>query len=53
MATLIFTIVRKAKQIIQNLEVTGYAAEGKSLGHYNGKVVFVEGSKVYVGKLLL
>lgn len=36
--------VRKAKQIIQNLEITGYAAEGKSLGHHNGKVVFVEGA---------
>ncbi|MEO7801853.1 MAG: 23S rRNA (uracil(1939)-C(5))-methyltransferase RlmD [Ginsengibacter sp.] len=36
--------MRKAKQIIQNLEVTGYAAEGKSLGHQNGKVIFVEGA---------
>ncbi len=36
--------MRKPKQILQNLQVTGYAAEGKSLGHHNGKVVFIEGA---------
>jgi len=34
--------VRNKKIILQNLPVTGYAAEGKALGHANGKVIFVE-----------
>jgi 23S rRNA (uracil1939-C5)-methyltransferase len=36
---------RRAKpQIAEQLEVKDYAAEGKSLGYYNNKVVFVENS---------
>ncbi|MEO6454250.1 MAG: 23S rRNA (uracil(1939)-C(5))-methyltransferase RlmD [Ginsengibacter sp.] len=30
------------KTIIQNLAINGYAAEGKALGHSDGKVIFVE-----------
>jgi len=30
--------------VIENVEITGYAAEGKSLGHVNGKVIFVTGA---------
>jgi 23S rRNA (uracil1939-C5)-methyltransferase len=30
--------------VIEKLEITGYAAEGKSLGHSAGKVVFVSGT---------
>lgn len=36
--------VKKKKQIIHNLEITDYAAEGKSLGRIDGKVIFVEGA---------
>ena len=35
--------VKKKKQIIYNLEITDYAAEGKALGRLDGKVIFVEG----------
>ncbi len=34
--------MKHKKTIIENLDITGYAAEGKALGHVNGKVVFVE-----------
>ena len=30
--------------MIEKLDITGYAAEGKSLGHSNGKVIFVSGT---------
>lgn len=33
---------RNQKEIIQNLEVTGYAAEGKALAKLDGKVIFIE-----------
>ena len=38
--------MRKGKKqlpLLNNLPITGYAAEGKSIGHYEGKVVFVSG----------
>lgn len=35
---------RKRHQIIENLEILSYAAEGKSLGKTEGKVIFVEGT---------
>ena len=36
---------KKAKQIIlENIEVSGYAAEGKSLGRHEGKVIFIQGA---------
>ncbi len=35
---------RKKKFILENLSVTNYAAEGKSLGRLEGKVIFVEGA---------
>jgi 23S rRNA (uracil1939-C5)-methyltransferase len=34
--------VRNKKIVLQNLPVTGYAAEGKALGRINGKVIFIE-----------
>ncbi|MEO6327632.1 MAG: 23S rRNA (uracil(1939)-C(5))-methyltransferase RlmD [Ginsengibacter sp.] len=34
--------MKAKKTIIQNLAITGYAAEGKALGHLDGKVIFVE-----------
>ena len=36
--------MRKRKFVLENLAVTDYAAEGKSLGRTEGKVVFVEGA---------
>jgi 23S rRNA (uracil1939-C5)-methyltransferase len=35
--------VKKKKQVITELLLTDYAAEGKALGRHEGKVVFVEG----------
>ncbi len=35
---------RKKKFVLENLQVTSYAAEGKSLGRVEGKVIFVEGA---------
>ncbi len=35
---------RKKKFVLENLSVTNYAAEGKSLGRIEGKVIFVEGA---------
>ncbi|MEO6290934.1 MAG: 23S rRNA (uracil(1939)-C(5))-methyltransferase RlmD [Ginsengibacter sp.] len=35
---------RKKKFVLENLPVTNYAAEGKSLGRVEGKVIFVEGA---------
>ncbi len=35
---------RKKKFVLENLHVTNYAAEGKSLGRVEGKVIFVEGA---------
>ena len=34
--------MRNKKIILQNLPVTGYAAEGKALGRIDGKVIFIE-----------
>lgn len=36
--------MKKKKFILKDLPVTGYAAEGKSLGKLDGKVIFVEGA---------
>jgi len=36
--------VRNKKIVLQNLPVTGYAAEGKAMGRIDGKVVFIEGA---------
>ncbi|MEP6617149.1 MAG: 23S rRNA (uracil(1939)-C(5))-methyltransferase RlmD [Ginsengibacter sp.] len=36
--------VRTKKIVVENLEITGYAAEGRSLGRLGGKVLFVEGA---------
>lgn len=33
---------RNQKEIIQNVEVAGYAAEGKALARIEGKVIFIE-----------
>lgn len=35
---------RKKKYTIENLPISGYAAEGKSIGKLDGKVIFVEGA---------
>ncbi|MEO8111279.1 MAG: 23S rRNA (uracil(1939)-C(5))-methyltransferase RlmD [Ginsengibacter sp.] len=35
---------RKKKFVLEDLQVTNYAAEGKSLGRVEGKVIFVEGA---------
>lgn len=35
---------RKKKFVLEDLAVTGYAAEGKALGRIDGKVIFVEGA---------
>lgn len=38
-------MARKKKNfIIEALEISGYAAEGKSIGRYQGKAIFVEGA---------
>jgi 23S rRNA (uracil1939-C5)-methyltransferase len=39
-----FAAVKRKKFLLENLAVTGYAAEGKSLGKHDGKVIFVEGA---------
>jgi len=36
--------VKRKKFTIENLPVTGYAAEGKSLARIDGKVIFIEGA---------
>ncbi len=36
--------MKRKKYILENLPVTGYAAEGKALGRVEGKVIFVEGA---------
>ncbi len=36
--------MKRKKLILENLPVTGYAAEGKALGRVEGKVIFVEGA---------
>ena len=35
---------KRKKFTIENVEVTGYAAEGKSLARVDGKVIFIEGA---------
>ena len=42
--TTIFAAVKRKKFTIENLPVTGYAAEGKSLARIEGKVIFIEGA---------
>ena len=36
--------MKRKKIVLENLPVTGYAAEGKALGRVDGKVIFVEGA---------
>lgn len=36
--------MKRKKITLENLPVTGYAAEGKALGRIDGKVVFIEGA---------
>jgi 23S rRNA (uracil1939-C5)-methyltransferase len=36
--------MKRKKFVINDLEITGYASEGKSLGKVEGKVIFVEGA---------
>jgi 23S rRNA (uracil1939-C5)-methyltransferase len=36
--------VKKKKFILENIPVTGYAAEGKALARLEGKVIFIEGA---------
>ncbi|MEO9032970.1 MAG: 23S rRNA (uracil(1939)-C(5))-methyltransferase RlmD, partial [Ginsengibacter sp.] len=36
--------MKRKKTVVENLPVTGYAAEGKALGRLEGKVIFVEGA---------
>jgi 23S rRNA (uracil1939-C5)-methyltransferase len=40
----IFATVKRKKQILENIPVTGYAAEGKALARLEGKVLFIEGA---------
>ncbi len=40
----IFAPVRKKKFVLPNVQVTDYAAEGKSLARLDGKVIFIEGA---------
>jgi 23S rRNA (uracil1939-C5)-methyltransferase len=44
MQTSTHKIMKRKKTVIENLVVTGYAAEGKALGRLEGKVIFVEGA---------
>jgi 23S rRNA (uracil1939-C5)-methyltransferase len=36
--------VKRKKMILENVPVTGYAAEGKSLARVEGKVIFIQGA---------
>ncbi len=36
--------MKRKKIVLENLPITGYAAEGKALGRIDGKVIFVEGA---------
>ena len=36
--------MKRNKTILENIEVTTYAAEGKALARVNGKVIFIEGA---------
>ena len=36
--------MKKRKFTLENIAVTGYAAEGKSLARVDGKVIFIEGA---------
>ena len=38
------TVKRKKKFTLENVLVTGYAAEGKSIARVDGKVIFIEGA---------
>ncbi len=39
-----FAAVKRKKIILENITVTGYAAEGKALARREGKVIFIEGA---------
>lgn len=36
--------IKKKQVILENIEITGYAAEGKALARENGKVIFITGA---------
>src|SRR5437763_12872240 len=36
--------MKRKKIVVEDLHVTGYAAEGKALGRLDGKVIFVDGA---------
>ena len=36
--------MKRKKFVLENVAVTGYAAEGKSLARIDGKVIFIEGA---------
>ena len=38
------SVKRKKKFTLENILVTGYAAEGKSIARVDGKVIFIEGA---------
>ena len=40
----IFATVKRKKVVLENVPVTGYAAEGKALARIEGKVIFIEGA---------
>lgn len=40
----IFASVKRKKLVLENIPVTGYAAEGKALARIDGKVIFIEGA---------
>lgn len=40
----IFATVKRKKFVLENVSVTGYAAEGKALARIDGKVIFIEGA---------
>jgi len=40
----IFAFVKRKKLVLENVTVTGYAAEGKALTRIDGKVIFIEGA---------
>jgi 23S rRNA (uracil1939-C5)-methyltransferase len=39
-----FATVKRKKLVLENIPVTGYAAEGKALARIDGKVIFIEGA---------
>ena len=42
--SIIFALVKRKKLVLENIPVTGYAAEGKALARIGGKVIFIDGA---------